>query len=406
MNNYIVMYSVGRIPSSPWSTSRRGRRERGPGRGLAARLLLAAGLAAAPLHAQVGDTTRAAPPPRAGVVVRALVHVEHVSGEPAETPPERGFGLRRVRLIAQGPLDGRTSARLMVDPTVLAVSAAGAAPFRGVPLVEAQLDYRLSAAATVRAGQQRLPFGLAATTLAPSHPLPEYPLASRLLMQRVSAFRDIGVALVGQHGAWEFGGGAFGGAGINVRRDNDGSRDLIARATFAPLPGWSLGASGWRGHSGTLYRVDGAPRRTFHDEADFVRWGLDARLDRGGIRVAAEYLADRTDPAPGAAHPVPTAGALRRSGWYVEGSGRPLPRLEMAARYDRWDGGLAGGDIEEVSGGASWYLNERTAPDHPRRGRPASAVQLSNRIMAFAESVRAGAGDREIRLRVRWEVLF
>lgn len=406
MNNYMVMYSVGRIPSTPWSSSPPRRREGGARRGLAGRLLLAGCLVAVPLHAQESDSARAAAPPRAGVVVRALVHVEHVSGEPAETPPERGFGLRRVRVIAQGPLDARTSARLMVDPTVLAVSAAGAAPFRGVPLVEAQLDYRLSASATVRAGQQRLPFGLAASTLAPSLPLPEYSLASRVLMQRVSAFRDIGVALVGQHGPFEYGAGAFGGAGINVRRDNDGSRDLIARATLAPLPGWTLGASGWRGHSGSLYRVEGAPRRNFHDEADFTRWGVDARVALGGLRLAAEYLADRTEPADGAANPVPTSGALRRSGWYAEASARPRRRLELAARYDRWDGGPDGGRSEEVSGGASWYLNERAAPDDPRRGRPASPVQLSNRLMAFAESVRAGSRDREIRLRLRWEILF
>lgn len=364
--------------------------------------------------AQRGDSARAAPgaqspaPPR--LTLRGLLHVEHVSGDPADTPPQRGFGLRRVRLIADVRPTTRTAARVMLDPSVLAVGPEGAAPFRGVPLVEAYGEFRPAGAGdlAVRFGQQRLPFGLAASTAAPSLALPEYPLASRIVIQRVSAFRDAGLAAAGRWGRLEAGLGVFNGAGINTRGDNDGVRDVAGRARVGVLPGWSVGASGWRGRSGVLPRIEGTPRRTFHDQAGFRRWGLDARYARAGVEISAEYLRDRTDHNGAAENPVPSGRGLTRSGAYLSGAARLGRGVELAARYDRWDPdhAVAADEVTELTGGVSMFLARGAAPDHPVLGTPLNAVQRLSRVLVFAEHVRPETGETQTRLRLRWEVFY
>ena len=356
----------------------------------------------------------AMPPDRAeaqvpgSLVLRVLVDLDHQSGSLAEAAGEEGFWLRRIRLIAQASPAPGLAGRVILDPSALAVGPDGAAPFRGAPLVEANVDYQVHPSVAVRGGQQRLPFGLAASAVAPSIPTPEYPLAGRLLMQRVSAFRDIGVAVLGQAGPVEAGAGIFGGAGINVRTDNNRAVDLVGRVSLAARPEWTVGASGWSGRSGALHRVDGVPRRTFHDDARFVRWGVDTRLVYGPLTASVEYLADRTSPNAEAENPTPALEVLRRDGWYAQAALRILPRLELVGRRDRWDprAGRAGDEIVEWTGGFSWYLHEEHQVSHPRRGRPINFVVRHSRVMLFAEHERPAQGGAGTRLRVRWEAFF
>ena len=366
----------------------------------------------APVSAQQGDSVTAAqapaPKPAPRLTLKVLLHADYVSGDPADVPPVRGFGLRRARLIAQGDLTDRAAVRLMVDPSLLAVGPEGAPPFRGVPLVEAYAEYRARPDVTLRVGQQRLPFGLAASTGAPSLPTPEYPLASRLLVQRVSAFRDIGVAAAGRWGGLELSGGLFNGAGINTRGDSDESRDWIGRISYALVPGRTVGANAWSGHSGALPRIGGVPRRSFFDHADFRRWGIDARWVGQGTTLAAEYLHDRTRHNDAAEHPTPSGEALVRSGWYVLGAHRPVRQWEVVARYDVWDPREPAGAerVVEMTGGVSWYMSEQVLPGLPRLGRPLNAAQRQSRVMAFLEHARPEAGEPTTRLRLRWELLF
>jgi hypothetical protein len=357
------------------------------------------------LSAQASDTTATPPAP---VPLRGLIDADYLGGSPAARAGEEGFSLRRVRLIAQAPLAGGTLARVVVEPSALAIGSESAAPFRGVPLVEASIDYQPIPTLHLRGGQQRLPFGLAASTGAPSLLLPEHPLASRLLIQRVSVFRDIGAAAHVQSGRLQAGAGVFGGAGVNVRADNNRSRDLVGRASLTPVKGWTLSASGWRGRSGALHVVDGEPRRTFHDDSRFLRWGADARVVRQPFTVAMEYLWDRTEHNPRAVHPTPAGGTLRRHGWHAEAAARVLPALELAGRFDRWDPrlGTPGDEISELTGGISWYLHERLAPEHPRSGRAVNHVVRHIRLMLFAEHERSESAPSGTRYRLRWETFF
>lgn len=201
--------------------------------------------------------------------------------------------------------------------------------------LDAGVEYRISRAVLVRFGHQRLPFGLAAYTGAPSLHTPEFPLATRVLVQRVSVFRDIGLSISGRAAGLEYGAGVLNGAGINVAADNNRARDVLGRASCAVLPGWTVGASGWRGRSGEPYAQDCVPRCAFHDDADCLRWSVASRLARGPLHLAAEYLHDRTEHTPAAIHPAPGGRRLERAGWYALAAFRPIPRLELVGRYDR-----------------------------------------------------------------------
>lgn len=194
------------------------------------------------------------------VQFKVLFNVDYVSQEPLAQPPNLGFGLRRVRLFAQLNGPAGLGFRLHFDPTALANGPQSAAPFRAVPLVEAYLEYALPANLLFRVGQQRVPYTLNAVTGAPSMPVPEYNQLSRYTVQRVSAFRDIGVTLNGRTAGAEYSIGVFNGAGINTVTDNDSTRDYAARLAYTIVPDFQIGGSAWKGHTGNLFvRSQGAP---------------------------------------------------------------------------------------------------------------------------------------------------
>ena len=391
------------------------------------------GLLAATTSLVAQAVPAAAPPTPASAAAplaiqfKVLLDVDEVSGEPEAPPPTLGFGLRRARLFAQAAGPAGLGFRLQIDPTSLAVGPQSAAPYRGVPLVEAYIDYQLDPHLIVRVGQQRVPFTLNATTGGPPLPTPEYNQLVRYTVQRSSAFRDIGATITGAYGPLEGVVGVFNGAGINVIADNDSSRDVAARVSYALVPGVQIGASGWRGHSGNLFvRSQGAPPvRAFYDNTDFRRGDVDLHVGIGQLDIAAEYGGERLDFNSKAVNPVPGARALARSGYNVTGALRlggvdpSLRRVELVGRYDRWDPNrdVNGDEVTEYVAGVNFYLFLAAAPIDSRLGRTVNFVQRQSRVMVFGEwdtPAREGSAAPAgalltvptRRLHVRWELFY
>ena len=358
---------------------------------------------------------------------KVLLDIDEVSGEPEVPPPTLGFGLRRARLFAQAAGPAGLGFRLQFDPTSLTVGPLSAAPYRGVPLVEAYIDYQLPAHILVRVGQQRVPYTLNAFTGGPSLPTPEYDQLSRYTVQRSSAFRDIGASVSATYGALEAIAGVFNGAGINVIGDNDSTRDVAGRLSFTILPGVQIGASAWRGHSGNLYvRSQGAPPvKAFYDNADFRRGDVDLHIGIGLFDLAAEYGGEHLAYNAKASNPVPNARALDRRGYNLTGALRlggvdpSLRRVELVGRYDRWDPNtvVSGDEVTEYVAGLNFYLFLVANPGDGRLGRGVNFVQRQSRIMVFGECnapARKGAAAppgalltaATQRLHVRWELFY
>ncbi len=358
---------------------------------------------------------------------KVLFDVDYVSQEPQAQPPQLGFGLRRARLFAQLNGPAGFSFRLHFDPTALANGPQSAAPYRGVPLVEAYMDYALPWKLFVRAGQQRVPYTLNAGTGGPSMPLPEYDQLSRYTVQRVSAFRDIGVTVNGAAGPLEYSAGVFNGAGINVVTDNDSTRDYAARLSYMVLPGVQLGGSAWKGHTGALFvrNVGAPPVKAFYDNADFHRSDIDVHVGRGALDLAAEYGRERLEYNPRAANPLPGKKFLERGGYNITGALRlaalaqSLQRWEVAGRYDRWDPNhsVSGDPVTEYVAGLNFYLQQQNARPDARLGRAVNFVQRQSRVMAFwewnrPESIGSSAPPGALlsrntqRFHARWELFY
>ena len=358
---------------------------------------------------------------------KVLFDFDFVSQEPLAQPPNVGFGLRRARLFAQLNGPAGFSFRLHFDPTALANGPQSVAPYRGVPLTEAYLDYALPWHLYVRAGQQRVPSTLNGATAGPAMPVPEYNQLVRYTTQRVSAFRDIGVTINGRTGGLEYSAGIFNGAGINAVSDNDSTKDYAGRLSYAILPGVQIGASGWKGHTGALFvrAVGTPPIKSFFDNADFDRGDVDVHVALGALDVAAEYGSERLSYNAKAINPTPQAVELRRAGYNVTSSLRlgalspALRRWEVAGRYDKWDPNraVARDEVTEYVAGLNFYLQESTTPADSRLGRSVAFVQRQSRIMAFWEWDRpeaigtaAPAGallkNNTQRFHARWEVFY
>ena len=367
-----------------------------------------------------------APPPIA-IQLKVLLNVDYVQGAPLSAPPNQGFGLRRARLFAQGSIPAGLGFRIQLDPSVLANGPQGAAPFRGSPLVEGYLSYQRGEPFLIQAGQQRIPFGLASTTGAPSLATPEFAQFARYLEQRVSAFRDIGVTVQGRTSIIEYAAGLFNGAGINTLTDNDSSRDAVGRLTISVIPGLQLSADAWSGHSGSLYsRAPGAaPLKTFYDNTGFHRYSTDVRFARGPALVTGEYGIDRTSYTATAVNPVPGKRRLDRIGYNAMGALRlswvapELAPVEVVARYDQWDGdqNVTGNRITEYVAGVNYYLLELNAPDDRQLGRPLNYALRESRVMVYFEhDTPNGIGAAALlgspaltsttRFHMRWDLFF
>jgi hypothetical protein len=374
-----------------------------------------------------GAAGAAAPAPPPPIQFKVLFNVDYVSQEPLAQPPNLGFGLRRARLFAQLNGPAGLAFRLHFDPTALANGPQSAAPFRAVPLVEAYLEYALPANLLFRVGQQRVPYTLNATTGAPSMPVPEYNQLSRYTVQRASAFRDIGVTLNGRTAGAEYSVGVFNGAGINTVTDNDSTRDYAARLAYTIVPGFQIGGSAWKGHTGNLFvRSQGAPPiKAFFDNADVRRSDIDTHLGLGALDVAAEYGWETLQHNAKALNPTPGNAELQRSGYSVTAGLRlgafapALKRLELAGRYDKWDPNrkVDNDQVTEYTLGGNFYFHMATAPADPILGRLLNFAQRESRLMVFwefdrPEAVGASAPAGALlkrntqRFHVRWELFY
>ena len=388
---------------------------------------LAAAQLSPPSDAPAAPSAPGAPGVLPPIQFKVLFDFDFVSQEPLAQPPNDGFGLRRARLFAQLNGPAGFAFRLHFDPTALSNGPQSVAPYRGVPLTEAYLDYALPWHVSVRAGQQRVPFTLSGATAGPAMPVPEYNQLLRYTTQRISAFRDIGITINGRSGGLEYSAGIFNGAGINVVTDNDSTKDYAGRLSYAIIPGVQIGASGWKGHTGALFvrAVGTPPIKSFFDNADFDRGDVDVHVALGALDVVAEYGRERLSYNAKALNPTPQGAELRREGYNVASSLRlgafspALRRWEIAGRYDKWDPNraVALDAVTEYVAGLNFYLQESTTPVDSRLGRSVAFVQRQSRIMAFwewdrPEAIGAAAPAGALlkhdtqRFHARWEVFY
>jgi hypothetical protein len=162
------------------------------------------------------------------------------------------------------------------------------------------------------------------------------------------AGRDLGIEVRGagkQPISWGYGFQVVNGNGIN-RTDDNNSKDVVGRLWIEPVAGLELGASGWSGKEGVSPKLD------------VGGWNLYAIYNflekRGPIRGGVEYMKQKFDNA--------TGPATKPEGWYAWVGYKVMPKLELLARYARFDqdSNAADKQLDSVTLGATYTFSGYT----------------------------------------------
>ena len=231
------------------------------------------------------------------------------------------FFIKRVRLDLRGALARTLDYRVQLE-------------FASSPkIVDAYLHYKPFRQLNFKLGEYKIPFTIENTDYVPlKFELIEYPLALQRLMGFAEPIggryvggamqggetlkdtgRDMGLTLhgsffpCGERTLLSYDVGVFNGAGINLR-DNNRSKDVVARLTLRPVRGLTLGE--WIG-------------------------------GRTGYAATEEYA----------------AGTFDSSGWYVLGGVRVTPSLMPVVRYDTLLSDTASDDSRQTNwtAGILWH---------------------------------------------------
>ena len=262
------------------------------------------------------------------------------------TEQSSSFFIKRVRLTLRGDISRTLDYRVQLE-------------FASSPkVVDAYLQYRPFRQLNFKLGQYKIPFTIENTDYAPlNFELIEYPLA----LQRLMGFgetiggryiggvmqggetlkdtgRDMGLTLYGTlvecegRALLSYDVGVLNGAGINLK-DNNRSKDVVARLMFRPVRGLTLSGSWYGGEYGA-------------DCLERQRVSAGVCYDRGRGVVRGEWIGGRTGYAATEEY---AAGTFDSSGWYVLGGVRLTPTLMPVVRYDTLLSDTASGDSRQTN---------------------------------------------------------
>jgi hypothetical protein len=165
-------------------------------------------------------------------------------------------------------------------------------------------------------------------------PNPSVPASPAAGVPLVSTSRwDTGIVAHVESPRFEVAGGVTVGSLSDPRvDDNNGGKQVVARAEWRPAPAWSIGVSAARGAFVSDKAADAAGAAGGGDEWPQRAIGLDASFTRGHFRVRGEVVFGNWS-VPAVAAPYLDA-PLSATGATVEVLRRVAPRVDVAARAD------------------------------------------------------------------------
>jgi phosphate-selective porin len=342
-------------------------------------------------------------PAKPTLEIGGLLQVQADAGDRGDSRFSSGndrFYLRRARLNASGKLLADIDFRLEMD---LAGGLSDTSSLRA-QMTDGFILWHRYAAANVRAGQFKTPFGFEQLYGDPRLLTIERSLAN----DRLTAGRQIGVEVGGGLPAkrLSYAAGAFNGNNVN-KNFNDNNRFFLAgRLSAVPWQGrlgggpasWSAGGNAYSSRDANLslpdLGFDSSPAAGEGDGTFTGRrtgWGLDTQLVTERLELWAEYL--RVRFAPDSDLPRRPFDA---DGWYALGSCFVVPhRLQIVLKYETFDpDSQATGDATSTAtAGANLYLKGHDVKlmlDYLRVDAPASA----------------GGGGGQNKVIARWQIAF
>jgi phosphate-selective porin len=276
-------------------------------------------------------------------------------------PSSDRFFLRRARLSVEGEVMPSLTYRVQAE----LAGGLGAANSVSATLTDGFLEWTKFAAAHVRFGQFKAPFGR--EWLVPSTELAT--VERTLATDRLTANRQIGADVSGtlHRGRVGYIAGIFNGNGRNTTVNDNARFMYIVRGTATP---WQTGgaiiqiganaywSSDTRVSMAKDFGFDSTPETAGADNlfsGTRTGVGLDAHVERRAWTMSAEMLHVRFEQNTGASHPVVTS-----HGWYVEPGAFVHRRLvQVIGRYERFqpDAGISGNTTSTWTAGVSYYAH-------------------------------------------------
>jgi phosphate-selective porin len=241
------------------------------------------------------------------------------------------FSVNRARLTFAGEFLKNVRYKLQLDAV------------KSPMLLDAQIEFVLSPAATFRIGQFKVPFSQ--ENLIASSDLDTINRSQTVLKlcpgRDIGASgRDIGAIVYGKYSIIEYSAGIFNGAGIN-KVDTNEEKDLAARLLVHPTGFLTIGASFYDGH---YSEKAGSPAVTRN------RTGFETAIVYNDFSLKGEIIAAKDD-------------TTSKRGWYLQGGYFVMAKtLQAIVKYDSYDKNT---DISLDRSnlftlGLNWFLAEKT----------------------------------------------
>jgi hypothetical protein len=275
------------------------------------------------------STAATDPPPAAGGLAPPRVGGYVQVRESAQERNGLTSALNRARVSIDGGLPARLTYRLLVELE----ASAGARNPSTVSLREAIVRWN-AAPFSATVGEFKTPFSLEYLVPVPLLETADLATVVDSLAPRYDiggmaeyAFREIATVSAG----------LFNGEGLNASANRDSLIMAVGRLTVTPAPQLALGASASR------------------DGPDSLRWGIEASIQERGAVVRGEYVTR---------HRRGRDRGQDDFGWYVFGSYRVTPRVQLVARREDFQRPWLGG-AQRVRG-ATLGANVEIAPGRVR----------------------------------------
>jgi phosphate-selective porin len=286
--------------------------------------------------------------PAAGPKVGGYMQADFYAGDDPGTGADTSFFLRRVRIGVSGDI-----AKTIVSYGFTGGFDGGNSPTSAssANLLDAWINLKFDPLFQVRAGQFKYTFDREGKESGSAIPFAMRSAITRDMAEHLGlgggSFRAIGLEVHGASKtpvAWKYALGVVNGNGINRTDDND-DKDVYLRGEIEPVKGLSFGA----GYTTGRYR-SGTPPVDRTDSA----WTIDAQYHVGPFAIRGAYYAGE----------YKTAGVSKEpDGWYVVGSYKILPNLDLLLRYQQYDADTNVGNntFDSFDVGVNYYFARKGA---------------------------------------------
>jgi phosphate-selective porin OprO and OprP len=300
------------------------------------------------------------------------------NGNFGQTAIKDRFRLRRARINLTGDFAEQFDFKMEGDFANSDGTNGGRTAFSGTDI---WINWHQFAAAQIKAGQYKAPFGL--EQLTPDTTL--YTIERSLPTNAITPERQIGVELWGkpltniwpeQKDLLTYYAGIFNGTGRNINTNDNNEFMYVGRLELQPFSGKIFGQKSFlklggdalrsRDEAGTnispagnlLVNADGSLSSFTLPSADErAAWSVDAWLEVGPFDLIGEYLQEHVEGRT-VNGVTPTFGNFTTDGFYVTGAYFLVPKkLQAVVQWQYLNPGQKGNDgIYSILGGLNYYI--------------------------------------------------